>query len=534
MAGLIKAIMQNNIKAAWRPQTIKELDDEMSQGLSVPTYAGVSMSENLAMNLPVVYACVRVRGETTGQLSLHLYKRKDKGADRAVGTSLYRLVHDEPSEEMTSINWRQAVQTHVDTWGNGYSYIDVARVGRNAGQINQLVVMDPARTRPFRDENNRLKYEYRRQLANGSLSEPIIYDMSQILHIAGMGYNGVVGFSPVQYNSQALGINSALEQFFGRVIGTGPHIRGVLGGQQPLSADALKAYSEGFKQQYSGLDKTGGILFSFGADKYTPVMIPLVDAEFLGQRKYSREELCGIWRVPPHMIAALERSTNNNIEFQGLEFSMYTMMPICKQWEQAMNKKLLTQREKAEGYYFEYDLKSLMRGDMKARAEWYKTMKEVGAYNANRILQAEGENQRDDEGGEKYWDEGPSGQGKQANESPSARAMQPILLDAAARIMRRENRDIAEKAEKWAGSDMDAFSGWLGSYWDKHQAACTEILTPIYATLGKPGMAINAAKTHVETLKDALRMAQMQGIDGIKACLEGREPEDMPLFEEVA
>jgi HK97 family phage portal protein len=538
MSGLVRSLLTGSIRAedkgTWQPQTIQDLDRQIALGGAMPTYTGVNISENLAMNLPPVFACVRVRAETMGQLSLHLYQRKDKGAEKATWHPTYHLIHDEPNEEMTSISWRMAQQAHVDTWGNAYCWIDVARVGRNAGSIRQLYPLKPDRVTPRR-ENGRIKYDYKKRRDDGS-TETVTYDMSQILHISGMGYDGIMGYSPVQYNRQALGIGFALEQYLGRTFGNGVNIRGVFtGGQAFANQEQLDTFRKGFLEQYASLDKAGGLMFLFGADKFDATVLPLEDAEFLAERKYTREEIAGIWRVPAHMIGDLSRSTNNNIEHQGLEFAMYTMMPPCRSWEQAMNKRLLTPADKAAGYYSEYDLKSLMRGDMKARGEWYKTMKQVGAYNANRILEAEGENLRQDSGGENYWDEGPQGQGvggQQQNQA-SAKALRPVFVDAAARIMKREAQDIIAQAEKWTKrDDMDGFSGWLGEFWGRHEQACVEILRPGYAAMGCPERAEVAAKDHITVLKGAIKAAQTDGIDAVKQCVMGRNPEDMPLFGE--
>ena len=527
-----------NINALWRPQTISDLDKQMDTAMSgVPTFTGVNISENLAMNYTAVYACVRVRSETFGSLSAHLMKRHDKGADKATNNRLYYLIHDAPNEEMSSAQWRMAQESHLDTWGNLYAYIERPVVGRNAGYIKALHPLKPDKMKPYRDENKRIKYEYKRRHANGT-EETLTYDMSQILHVAGMGYDGVMGYSPIRLALQSVGLGMALEEFVARFFGQGAHVKGVIMSPDIKDKSAVDRFRESVKEAYAGLQKAHQFMVLPGATDFKPFTMPLQDAELLASRKFQLEEIARIYRVPLHMVQNLDRATFSNIEHMALEFAMYTMLPICKLWEQAMNLRLLTESERQQGYYFQFDLKSLMRGDMKTRGEWYKMMIETGAYNPNKILKVEDENLREDEYGDAYLVGGTSGQrttvDPEAMDTPSARALRPVLLDAAARIMKRENRDIAEKAEKWASNDMEAFSGWLGSYWDKHTQACIDILKPVYSCLNKPEMAANAAQKHVETLKDALRMAQMQGIDGIKACLTAREPQDMPLFGEVA
>jgi HK97 family phage portal protein len=510
------------VKALWRQQTLNDLDNELEYAVSGrPTFTGIQVGENTALNYSAVYACVRVRGEALGSVSLHLYQRKDKGAEKATWLPLYRLVHDRPNADMTSVQFRETLQAHLDTWGNCYCLIDMPTVGRNAGQIRQLYPLKPDRMRVYRDqETKRLKYEYRKQNADGT-QEKTTYNQDQILHIAGLGYDGVMGYSPIALMRQAIGIGLAIEQFSGTYFGNGAHVGGVVTLPQPISPnsqDGLTDYRKKLKEEYAGLGKTASLMVLAGQGAtYTPITLPLEDMQLLSLRKFQLEEIARIYRVPLHKIADLDKATFSNIEHQSLEFVMDTMMPLCRKWEQALNATLLTENEREDGYYFEFDLNSLLRGDYKSRMEGYKIGRELGMYSPNDLLRKENENPRTDGKGDEYWDEGPSGQGKSnktADASADANArlrasLKPVLDDAKARIARREQQDVQREAKK---GDLDA---WL----NEHEGYCARVLAPYFEALGAPDEAKKAAESRVNALRKALESVDISDNQAVLAAL---------------
>lgn len=523
------------VKAVWRPQTLKDLDAELDAAFGgQPTFAGVNVSENTALNYMALYACVLVRAKAIGTLSLHLYQRQEKGgARRATEHRLYGLVHDAPNEEVTSVGWRAAKSAHIDTWGNGYTWIDRATLGRNAGQVTRLLTLKPDKVKPYRDSSGRLKYEYKVRKADGT-EDPRTYDMSQVLHIPGLGYDGLMGYSPVSLQRQAIGLGMGIEEFEARFLGQGTHPSGLLVPKVAMREQEYQTWKKAVIEQYSGLGKTGSLMALSGDASYTAMTMPLKDAEFLGLRQFQLGEMARLYRVPLVLLQDHEKTTTwgTGVEHIMISFVTFTIMPEAREWEQRMNLRLLTERERADGYYFEHDFNSLLRGDAVSRGAFYKVMRETSMANANELRAFENMNPRKDPGGELYWDEGPSGQGGQSN---AQAAMRPVLIDAAARIMAREQRDILAEAEKWTKrDDMDGFTGWLGGYWSKHKAFCVEALTPGFTGLGQPEMAHRVAQQHVETLQSALKVAQTGGVDAIRECLETRVPSDMHGIEEVS
>ncbi|MDD4892294.1 MAG: phage portal protein, partial [Phycisphaerae bacterium] len=530
---------------------IRELDDEIEQGSGgVPTYSGVNVSENSALNFSAVAGCVRVRGEGLAAPSLHLYKRTSKGADKAVDHGLYYMVHDSPNIEMTSVHWREAGSGHHDTWGNHYSWIDVQRIGRSAGLVRQLYPLKPDRVRPYRDEaKNRLKYEFTLRKADGT-EEKITYDMSEILHVPGWGYDGVMGYSPVSILRQAIGLGLAAEQYGSTFFGQGTHVGGVVSYPQAVKQEQVDEIRTKLKEDYAGLKKSHSVMVLAAGGTFTPGSMPLEDAQFLATRKFQLEEIARIYRVPMPLLQNTDRATFSNIEHEFMEFATMTMTIYCREWEQAMNMKLLTQAERDEGYFLEFDLNSLLRGDAKSRAEFYEKMILMGAFCPNDVLEKENMNKRTDKGGDAYLVGGTSGQGttvdKKATSNASNRVgdgvvdekdekdpashleevrlrarLEPVNAEAWARIVAREQKDIPQSAEKWAKkADPSGFVSWLSSYFAEHQEFCGRVLTPYYDALGDRNEAESQANVRVMSLKAALFGVKPDETERIKAALE--------------
>lgn len=514
-----------DVRNLWKPQTISELDAEMDLSLGgQPSLAGVNVSEQTALNYLAYYSCVRVRAETMGMISLHLYQREGEGARRATEHPLYEMLHDAPNEETVSSQWRETMSSHYDTWGNNYSWIDRETRGRYAGNIRQLYQLKPDRDhmrRVYRDpETNRLKYEYFRRKADGT-EDKRIYDASEILHIPGLAYDGVVGYSPVSIARQGIGLGLALEEFGARFFGQGTHAGALITYPQTITEEQIKPRIEALKNQYAGLQKSHGLMVLSSGGEYKPISMPLEDAQFLATRRFQQGEIAGLLRVPLHLIQNLERATFSNIEQQLLEFIMLTMTPPCHKWEQYLNLKLLTREERRQGYYFKFDLNSIMRGDSKTRAEFYEKMRIVGGMNANEIRVKEEMNPREDPGGEEYWDQGPSGQGQQPKSSAEAR-LRPVRDEALGRISRREQQDVLREAARCAKKgDSAAWSAWLDSFCADHTAFCERVLAPYYEALGSPNEAAIEAQSRVNALRDALSDVQLGDNESIRAALEG-------------
>ncbi len=522
-----------DVRALWRPQRISELDGEMETALGgAPSLAGVTVSENLALNYTAVYACVKVLGETLAGLPCHLNRRDEKRTEHAEDHPAYALVHDAPNDESTAFDWIEAQDAHIRTWGNAYAWLDIPTRGRLAGQVRRILPLRPDRVRVYRDESGRLKYKYHRRNFDGS-EEDLIYDTSQILHIPGLSYDGIVGYSPISMARQAVGMGLALEEFGSRFFSQGSHIGGVLTTAGVPKDLTFEQFKRDVREQYEGLGGSHRLMIlTGGAAEYKPMNMPLEDAEFIASRTFQLEEIARIYRVPLHMIQNLQKATFSNIEHQSLEFAVFTMMPWIRRWEQRLNMKLLTEAERRNGYYFKFEMRALMRGDAESRANFYKAMREISVYNPNKILELEDENPRQDPGGDSYWDQGPSGQSQKASQTPPNQSqkanLEPVLRDCLGRITARRKDILDEATKRGKKDDESGMRNWLKGFYQRHVVDCADILQPYFEALNQPERALKEAKTLVESLRMSIESSDLldvRALEGVirEANLEGDE-----------
>lgn len=361
----------------------------------VTANTGINVSEQTAMKYITVFSCVRVLAETIGSLPLFVYQaRSGGGADKVQQHPAYSLLHDCPNDEMTSQTWRETIMGHVALSGNGYSRIKTDWRGRAEG----LIPLDWQTVEPFKDKNTK-KLMYQVTNDDGTVENLFPYEL---LHIPGLGYDGIMGYSPVRMAREAIGLGLASTEFAARFFGQGMNIGGVLEHPGKLGDPAYQNLKKSLEERGQGLANSWKPLILEEGMKWSRIPMPLTDAQFLETRKFTRDEICGLFRVPPHMIANLERSTNNNIEHQSLEFVKYTILPWVTRWEQAMNWKLFTPQERARGLYVKFNLEGLLRGDYKSRQEGLGIQRQNGIINANEWRNMEEMNPIDGISGDAY------------------------------------------------------------------------------------------------------------------------------------
>ena len=295
--------------------------------------AGKNVTERSAMQMTAVYSCVRVLSEAVAGLPLHVYKyRSDGGKEKAFTHSLYGLLHDEPNPEMTSFVFRETLMTHLLLWGNAYA--QVIRNGK--GEVIALYPLMPNRMTVDRDSNGKLYYKYYRgsDEAIRSKEYEVILSLGDVLHIPGLGFDGLVGYSPIAMAKNAIGLAIATEEFGAKFFANGAAPSGVL--EHPGTIKDPTKVREAWQSQFGGSSNSGKVAVLEEGMKYTPISISPEQAQFLETRKFQINEIARIFRVPPHMVGDLEKSSFSNIEQQSLEFVKYTLEPWLVRWEQSM------------------------------------------------------------------------------------------------------------------------------------------------------------------------------------------------------
>ncbi len=348
------------------------------------TTSGKAVTERSAMQMTAVYSCVRILAEAIAGLPIHLYRyRQDGGKEKAVDHPLYQLLHDEPNPEMSSFVFRETLMTHLLLWGNAYA--QVIRNGR--GEVIALYPLMSNKMTVDRAENGQLYYQYQRSWDEaGGKNETVVLLPSDVLHIPGLGFDGLVGYSPIAMAKNAIGLAIATEEYGSKFFANGAAPSGVL--EHPGTIKDPQRVRESWMSQFGGSANSGKIAVLEEGLKYTPISISPEQAQFLETRKFQINEIARIFRVPPHMLADLEKSSFSNIEQQSLEFVKYTLDPWVIRWEQSIQRTLLTPAEKKD-YFVKFNVEGLLRGDYQSRMSGYATARQNGWMSANDIRELE-------------------------------------------------------------------------------------------------------------------------------------------------
>jgi len=355
-----------------------------------PTASGKTVNERTAMQITAVYACVRILSETLASLPLNIYRQTENGKEKALNHPLYRILHDEPNDEMTSFVFRETLMSHLLLWGNAY-----AQIIRDArGRVVALYPLLPDRMEIYRTQTDEIYYEYQSDKGTAVLRK------EDVLHIPALGFDGIKGYSPIAMAKNAIGIAIATEEYGAKFFSNGASPGGVL--EHPGVVKDPKRIRDSWNEIYQGSSNAHRIAVLEEGMKFTPIGIPPEQAQFIATRKFQLNEIARIFRVPPHMIGDLDRSSFSNIEQQSLEFVKYTLDPWVVRWEMALKKALLTPYEKQE-YFIKFNVDGLLRGDYKSRMEGYAVGRQNGWLSANDIRELEDMNRiPEDKGGDLY------------------------------------------------------------------------------------------------------------------------------------
>ena len=347
--------------------------------------AGKNVNARSAMQMTAVYSCVRILAEAIAGLPLHLYRYTEEGGkEKAIDHPLYALLHDEPNPEMSSFVFRETLMTHLLLWGNAYAQI----IRNGKGEIIALYPLMPNKMTVDRDDKGQLFYQYTRSTEEASTmkSGTVILRPRDVLHVPGLGFDGLVGYAPIAMAKNAIGLAIATEEYGAKFFANGAAPSGVL--EHPGTIKDPARVREAWQSQFGGSSNSGKVAVLEEGMKYTPISISPEQAQFLETRKFQINEIARIFRVPPHMVGDLEKSSFTNIEQQSLEFVKYTLDPWVMRWEQSIRRVLLTDDEK-KTYFVKFNVEGLLRGDYASRMSGYATARQNGWMSANDIRELE-------------------------------------------------------------------------------------------------------------------------------------------------
>ena len=349
------------------------------------TTSGKTVNERTALQTTAVYACVRILSETIASLPLHVYRYTEGGKAKDTEHVLYTLLHDEPNPDMTSFVFRETLMSHLLIWGNAYSQI----LRDRSGQVIGLYPLLPDQMSVHRSEKGKLFYVYNRyEEDNPNFQEKgsIVLSQEEVLHIPGLGFDGLIGYSPIALAKNAVGMTLACEEYGASFFGNGANPGGVL--EHPgILKDPAKV-RDSWNAVYQGTRNAHKVAVLEEGMSYKQIGIPPEEAQFLETRKFQINEIARLFRIPPHMVGDLEKSSFSNIEQQSLEFVKYTLDPWVVRFEQALKKSLLLPEEK-KTHFIKFNVDGLLRGDYQSRMNGYAIGRQNGWLSTNDIRELE-------------------------------------------------------------------------------------------------------------------------------------------------
>ena len=351
------------------------------------TAAGMQVDEDTALKYSAVWAAVNIISGAVGFLPLPVYRRKDEGKEKVPAHPVYRLLHDRPNGLMTAQIFRETLQAHILTWGNGYAEIE-----RNgAGKPVALWPLLPNRVQVDEDKLEAGNLIWK--VSHPQKADVFIPD-ENMLRIPGLGFDGIVGYSVIEYARESIGLGMGAERFGSAFFGNGATIGNVLEHPAKLSDDAAKRLKESIKDKYSGPNNAHRTLVLEEGMKWKPLGFTQKDAQFLETRKHQVTDIARWFQIPPHMIGDLERATFDNIEHQGIEFVTWTLARWLKRWEHECNFKLFSEAEQRT-LFVEFLVDALLRGDTQTRYEAYGSAIEKGWMSRNEVRVKENMNKEE-------------------------------------------------------------------------------------------------------------------------------------------
>jgi HK97 family phage portal protein len=452
------------------------------------SHSGIAINEQSALNSTAVYACIRLLADTLASLPCPVYKRLNpRGKERATSYPLYKLIHTQANPIMPAFMWRETMMGHVLGWGNCYSEIEYGE----SGYPIALWPLRPDRTRPERDKVTKELY-YVTFIDGQEYKLPKF----RVLHIPGLGFDGIKGYSPITLAREAIGLSLATEEFGARYFGSGTHPGAVV--TRPAEAPALESQKEidalrnYLTDAYGGLGKSHRLMLLEEGMDIKNIGIPPEDSQFLETRQFQVTEIARFYGVQPHLIGDLSKSTNNNIEEQAIEFVVYTLRPWLVRWESYFNLDLIPE-EHQNTYFCEFLIDGLLRGNFKDRSEGLQIQRRSGIISANDWCEIENKNPLPGEKGDvyivesnmqslDYLVENPGGAGNKPQTQPKTdskqqkslkKAYERLFYDALNRVFKRENADIQREIKR------EGFDNWAKEYYKDPPEYMEKNLLPV-------------------------------------------------------
>jgi len=364
------------LKCALNQSSWDQMLRDFMAGNDAAPDGSIDVSGDAALKFTAVFGCCRVLAETFASVPIAEYKKIEDGDRKKTDeTGLFDLFHNVPNDEMSSYNFHEMGMYQINLGGNLVAI-------RQKNRLGGLLGLNPIEWH---------RVEIKRDQAAGNLVYKVdgksdqVYTRDQVFHVPGPSFNGVIGMSPIEYAAQAIRLGLTYEQFGVKFFKNGALPSGIFKHPGFLKDEAFKRLKEDIERNYQGLINAGKPILAEDGLDFVQLTMKLADAELLQSKKFQIEDICRVYRVPLHLVQNLDKATFSNIEQQSLEFVMYTMLPWVRRWEECINCQLLTPTQRRSGYYFEYNLSGLLRGDQKSMAEAFAIGRQWGWLSVNDI-----------------------------------------------------------------------------------------------------------------------------------------------------
>jgi HK97 family phage portal protein len=339
--------------------------------------SGVDVNEHTAMNYSAVWLAVMFISQTIASLPFHIYRNDGEKRVKAIGHPSYKVIHKYPNPYMPAMTFWETVIAHCVAWGNGYAEKTYDKVGR----VNGLWPITPNRCNPVM-RDSQLFYDI--NVGEKTITLP----RDRVLHIPGIGFDGFKGYSVITMARESIGLGMAAEDFGARFFGQGAHPGMVATHPKTLGETAHKNLERSLQKNYEGLGHAHRMMLLEEGMTLEKIGLPQKDSQYLETREHQITEIARWFNLPPHVLKDLSRATFSNIESQAQELVKYSLRPWMVRTEQHCDLQLLADTSKAT-HYHRWNAEGLLRGDSKARSEFYKSLWNMGAVNIDEIREKE-------------------------------------------------------------------------------------------------------------------------------------------------
>jgi HK97 family phage portal protein len=342
-------------------------------------HAGEHVDEQSALTYSAFWCAVRLISETAAALPLHLCQTAGRGKRKALDRYAYHVLHTAANQYMTAMQCRETMIAHVLTWGNCYAEI----IRNELGELTALWPITPDRVK-VEMTGGELTYRIR-----VSGAEDVILPRSKVLHVAGLGFDGFMGYSVVAMARKSLGLSMALETFGANYFANGTHPGVIVSHPGQLNEQAHQRLKVALVDAYSGLGNSHRLMLLEDGMKLEKLGIPPNDSQFLESRAFQVPEVARWFNLPPHKLRDLTKSSFSNIESEQISFVQDAILPWLVRLEQSFNQQLLSDADRRRGFYYKHVVEGLLRGDTKSRGEFYSSLLDRGVFSINDVRELE-------------------------------------------------------------------------------------------------------------------------------------------------